>query len=69
MGNKEQALLDYNMAIQIDPLNAEFYYIRGDLYHDMDNKEQALIDYNKAILLDPINAKTYCNRGNQSNYI
>lgn len=30
MENKEQALIDFNKAIQLDPLNSKFYYNRGN---------------------------------------
>ena len=47
MGNKEEALIDYNNAIQLDPLDAItyinrgifWYYIIGILYKDIGNKD------------------------------
>ncbi|CAD8195646.1 unnamed protein product [Paramecium octaurelia] len=67
IGQKQQALEDYSSAIQIDPENAEFYYIRGVLNHDMGNYESALLDYDKAIELEPLDPKFYFHRGIQNN--
>lgn len=72
MGNKENALKDYNKSIELDPANSIIYLNRGNqinsiLYSNMGNKEKALEDYNKYIKLDPTDFKAYNNRGNQFN--
>ena len=70
--NNEQALSDFNKAININP---KFYYAynnRGLIYLEQKQYELALIDFNKAIELKPNFAHTYNNRGllffNQGNY-
>jgi len=60
-GNLDQAILDYNKAIQINPNFALAYNNRGLLYQDKGNFKQALSDFNKAIHLDPNYAEAYNN--------
>ncbi len=52
-GDYEQAIEDYNKAIELDPDFAEAYYLRGVAYYVFDDPEQAIEDFTKAIELDP----------------
>ncbi|MFH0731927.1 MAG: tetratricopeptide repeat protein, partial [Candidatus Omnitrophota bacterium] len=63
-GNIEQALSDYNIAIELDPKYPKAYNNRGNAYSRKGNFDQALSDYNKAIEIDPKRPKAYNNRGN-----
>ena len=59
----EQALADYNQAIQLNPKYAEAYNNRGGVYHEQGKYDLALADYNQAIQLNPKYAEAYNNRG------
>lgn len=64
MGNLDQAILDYDKAIEIAPYEAEAYNNRGFAYQKKANFQQAILDYNKAIELGPNKfAEAYYNRG------
>jgi len=52
-GNFNQAILDLNKAIAIDPYIAEVYVDRGIAYQQEGNSSLALADYNKAWELIP----------------
>jgi tetratricopeptide (TPR) repeat protein/S1-C subfamily serine protease len=58
----ENAIIDYDKAVQLNPLYAEIYANRGLTYFNLGKLEDAIVDYNKAIQLDPQNARTYNNR-------
>ena len=68
-----RALVDYNTAILLDPLDAETYKLRGDFYSRCDwfwfegyqrntDHELAVQDYSKAISLDQTYAAAYMMR-------
>ena len=62
--NKEgydQAIQNYDKAIELNPNFAEAYNNRGNAYEDKGEYDQAIQDYNKAIELDPENAEFYTN--------
>ena len=62
--NYDQALSDFNKAIELDPAYSDAYMERGIYY--MEVKIDSLLsvsDYNKALELDPQNASAYYNRG------
>ena len=71
LGRQEEALFDYNKAIEINPRYANYYNNRGDniqiklgiLLSDLGRKEEALIDYNKAIEINPKYVNAYNKRG------
>ncbi len=58
------AIEDCNKAIQLDPMYAKAYNVRGNAEKEKGNHDGALADYNKAIELDPKYAAPYYNRGN-----
>ena len=62
-GNYQQAINDYNKAIQLNPQLATAYNNRGLAYDNLGNYQQAINDYNKAIQLNPQFALAYNNRG------
>jgi|GEM_PF-2018428 len=59
----EEALLDYDKAIELDPDVATAYNNRGSVKNKLQRYEDALLDYDKAIDLDPTLASAYNNRG------
>ena len=48
----EEALNDYDEAIELDPDNSYCYCNRGIAYEKMGEYQEAINDYNKAIELD-----------------
>jgi tetratricopeptide (TPR) repeat protein len=60
----EEAIEDYNKAIELNPKNAEAYNNRGNAHSELNKHEEAIEDFNKAIELDPKYAEAYNNRGN-----
>lgn len=59
----EEALTDFNKAIELEPNYGYRYSSRAYLHDAMGNLELAIEDYNKAILLDPADAVAYNNLG------
>jgi S1-C subfamily serine protease/Flp pilus assembly protein TadD len=60
----DNAIKEFNEAIQIDPKNAIAYKHRGDAWWDGKfDFDRAIQDYNQAIRLDPDEADTYYRRG------
>jgi tetratricopeptide (TPR) repeat protein len=60
----EDALADFNKAIEIYPQYASLYNNRGNVLFDLEKTDQALRDFNKAIELLPGYGVAYNNRGN-----
>jgi len=52
------ALANINMAIELDPNNADCYYNRGRVYYAQKNNDAALNDYKKALEIDPQGSNT-----------
>lgn len=64
LGQKDNAFADLSQLIEIDPENAEAYYIRGGLYwNDFRDNEKALADIGRAIEIDPNYKYAYSTRG------
>ena len=59
----DDALNDYNNALQLDSLYLPAYINRGNLFIYLGNYPKALADYNTAIKLYPKKAEPYFNRG------
>ncbi len=55
----DQAIKDFNRAIELDPNKAEFYFERGRSYGQKNYNRQAIEDYNRAIEVDPGNKDYY----------
>jgi tetratricopeptide (TPR) repeat protein/S1-C subfamily serine protease len=64
LGNEQEAILDYDRAIALNPKFALAYYGRGTAKSALGNKQEAILDYDRAISLNPKDAKAYNNRGN-----
>jgi tetratricopeptide (TPR) repeat protein len=62
-GKYEEAIVNYNKAIELDPQYAVAYYNRGNAYHKLGQDVEAIVNYNKAIELNPKDAAAYYNRG------
>jgi len=62
-GQIEDAISDFNKAINLDPGKAIAYVARGSAYHMLDQLDNAISDYNKAIEINPDLAVAYQNRG------
>jgi tetratricopeptide (TPR) repeat protein len=63
-GNPEDAILEINVALNIDPKAAFAYYNRGIILQTLKRFAAALASYDAAIALDPDYAEAFCNRGN-----
>lgn len=59
-----EALEDFNLAIELDPLFDQPYYYRGNLKYSKGDYQGALADYSKAVEVNPGFADAYSNRGN-----
>ena len=62
-GNFDEAIEDYNKAIELAGGFIKAYNNRGLAYADKKEFDKAIEDYNKAIELQPDYALVYCNRG------
>ncbi len=62
-GRNDEALADFNQALQNDPSDPLLWKNRGGLLVRMGRAEEALRDLNEAIRLDPKLASAYQNRG------
>ena len=51
LGKHQQAIKDYNKAIELDPQDAGTYYNRGVAYSKLDNHQQAIADIKTAAKL------------------
>ena len=49
----QEAIENFNKAIELDPNSAAFYSARGLVYVELGKHQEAINDYNKAIELDP----------------
>lgn len=61
--NLEGALLDYNNAVEADPLNEIAFVDRGIIKDLLQDYYGAILDFNKAIELNPKYADAYYHRG------
>ncbi len=67
MGKYDQALVDYNTAIQLDSNDALAFENRGILYTLMKMQTEALTDFKKVIQLDSCCTSAYCSYGSVMN--
>jgi tetratricopeptide (TPR) repeat protein len=58
----DEAIAEYNKAIQLNSGYAEAYMRRGNAHSDKGEYDQAISDYTKAIDIDRDFAAAYCNR-------
>jgi tetratricopeptide (TPR) repeat protein len=59
----EKALINYNIGIALEPLNAKAYNNRGKIFFDRGEFDKAFDDYNKSLSLDPEYYDALANRG------
>ena len=64
IGEYEEALVEYTLAIQFAPNIAVAFTCRGDTYSKLGKEHQAMTDYNQSIQLDPTAVVNYYRRGN-----
>ena len=62
-GLYEEAIQEFNKAIEIDSKDPSGYFYRGNTYAEKGDNEKAIADFTTAIELDPENANSYYNRG------
>jgi tetratricopeptide (TPR) repeat protein len=62
-GQYDQAIADYNQALEIDPGDAAAYYGRGYAYENKGHYEQAIADYTLALEINPSLVDAYNSRG------
>lgn len=60
----DNAVQNYNKAIELNPQDADAYSSRGNAYYMKGDHDQAFEDYNKALVLDQTLPHVYINRGN-----
>ncbi len=63
LGRNQEAIADYDRAIQLNPNDAAAYFNRAYAKYALGKKEEAIADYDRAIWLDSNNAIAYNNRG------
>lgn len=52
-GDLDNALIEINKALSINPVNADSYYVRGNIFQQKGYLNDALDDFKQAILLNP----------------
>ena len=62
-GRLEEAIAEYDQAIELDPQYALAYTNRGNAYAGLGQLQRAIQDFDEAIRLDPQDAGAYSNRG------
>jgi len=63
VGEYDQAILEYNKAIEINPVYHKAYNYRGNCYYHKGEHDRAILDYNKALESNPYFAYAFNNRG------
>ena len=61
-GSYEQAIADYDKAIELDPNVADAHYDRGYSFYEMLRFEEAIRDLSRAIELNPDDDRYYAQR-------
>ncbi len=64
LGRLQEALADYQKAIELNPNHYEGYHNRGNVYSDLGRLQEALADYQKAIELNPKSHEAHYSSGN-----
>lgn len=62
-GEYFEAIIEYDIAIKLNPADAKSYYYRGKAKEVLGLRTAAIADYGTAIRLDPNNARAYYYRG------
>lgn len=61
----EEAILELNKAIDLDPEDASLYYTLGDIYEQLGKDKKSVEAFVKALQLDPEGGKTLRERSNK----
>ena len=59
-----EALLNLNKALEVDPNDAQAYYVRGNIKDAFDDRHGVMKDYNVAVEKSPNFAEAFFARGN-----
>jgi tetratricopeptide (TPR) repeat protein len=59
----DQALVEFDIAIKLNPLSAPAHFWRGVTYEHQGQYQRALADFRQALRLDPQHARSYVGRG------
>ncbi len=59
IGERQEAMEDFNQALRLDPELATAYYNRGFIRFELKDYQQAIENFNQAIQLNPENADAY----------
>lgn len=62
-GDYADAIVDYDLALQLTPNHPEMYYNRGVAHYSVGKTQLALNDFDRAIELQPTMAEAFANRG------
>jgi len=62
-GNMDAAIMAYQSATVLDPLNIDAFIALAETYHACEDYNNAIDNYLEAVKLDPTVAKVYCNLG------
>jgi tetratricopeptide (TPR) repeat protein len=62
-GNKFRAIANYNIAVALDPNDAETYRKRSEVYAKMGAPDVVILDATEAIRLNPKDRRSFENRG------
>lgn len=63
IGDYRRAIMDYNRAIELNPLYTDAYHNQGIAYMRMGNYPSAIRDFNMIVILSPQEARAYYNLG------
>jgi tetratricopeptide (TPR) repeat protein len=63
LGNFDQALMEYDRALQLDPENVYALHNRGYTYSILERYDDAIADLDRAIEIDSTSAHAYSSRG------
>ena len=63
LGKRDEAILDYNEAIRLNPNLAEAFSTRGAAKNNLGKHNESILDYNEAIRLNPNLAEAFYFRG------
>ena len=61
-GKYDSAIENYSKAIELDKSHADYYYLRGTAYHQLNDYDAALENYSRALELEPKHIKSLLNR-------
>ena len=62
-GNFEDALINYDEGLEIQPENSEGWYARGFILHYLNEYEKAIASFDKALAIDPNDSNVWNVRG------